>query len=359
MVSERILPACEPGPQGMCGMHVHNAPCSPPPPVLSTPLSTPPSTPLSTPLSTPVSAPPHTPLHTPLPPSLPPSSPPQDRVGLIHQLATLPAHPESVPINRLVAIKGTPMEVGARCVCVYVCACVCVWLCVWLWLWLGVWLWNRRMSGQGSVGGDQNNPAVNHPHRLCVFPDFLHTPKSTRKPSHTPACLQGNEAPEGIDLVRCVATARVVMPRTVVRLSAGRLDLSRADQVGGGGSGCGSGCMYVCVCVLKSTRKTLRKDSVCVCVGLGVRVGGPSTSPSKNPETRGCMDRQVKAGDGRAGCGGTGGVGARAGVGRRGSYRAQTYKLTKTGRHGRAWGGVGEIRGCRLRTCAIPGLLVG
>ena len=29
----------------------------------------------------------------------------QDRVGLIHQLATLPEHPESVPINRLVAIK--------------------------------------------------------------------------------------------------------------------------------------------------------------------------------------------------------------------------------------------------------------
>lgn len=30
---------------------------------------------------------------------------PQDRVGLLHQLATLPEHPESVPINRLVAIK--------------------------------------------------------------------------------------------------------------------------------------------------------------------------------------------------------------------------------------------------------------
>ncbi|GLC61323.1 biotin synthase [Pleodorina starrii] len=75
---------------------------------------------------------------------------PQDRVGLIHQLATLPAHPESVPINRLVAIKGTP--------------------------------------------------------------------------------LQDQAPPEGLDLVRCVATARVVMPRTVVRLSAGRLDLSRGDQ---------------------------------------------------------------------------------------------------------------------------------
>ncbi|GLI63092.1 hypothetical protein VaNZ11_005994 [Volvox africanus] len=75
---------------------------------------------------------------------------PQDRVGLIHQLATLPAHPESVPINRLVAVKGTP--------------------------------------------------------------------------------LQDQAAPEGLDLVRCVATARVLMPRTVVRLSAGRLDLSRSDQ---------------------------------------------------------------------------------------------------------------------------------
>ena len=74
-----------------------------------------------------------------------------DRVGLIHQLATLPAHPESVPINRLVAVKGTP--------------------------------------------------------------------------------FQGHEAPSGLDLVRCIATARIVMPRTVVRLSAGRLNLSVADQV--------------------------------------------------------------------------------------------------------------------------------
>jgi biotin synthase len=33
-----------------------------------------------------------------------------------------------------------------------------------------------------------------------------------------------------LDLVRCIATARIVMPRTVVRLSAGRLDLSSAEQ---------------------------------------------------------------------------------------------------------------------------------
>ncbi len=73
-----------------------------------------------------------------------------DRVGLLHQLATLLAHPESVPINALVAVKGTPME--------------------------------------------------------------------------------GLPPPTGLDIARCVATARVVMPKTVVRLSAGRLEFSFADQ---------------------------------------------------------------------------------------------------------------------------------
>ena len=35
---------------------------------------------------------------------------PKDRVGLIHQLATLPEHPESVPINALVAVAGTVID---------------------------------------------------------------------------------------------------------------------------------------------------------------------------------------------------------------------------------------------------------
>lgn len=34
----------------------------------------------------------------------------EDRVGLLHTLATFPTHPESVPINALVAVKGTPLE---------------------------------------------------------------------------------------------------------------------------------------------------------------------------------------------------------------------------------------------------------
>jgi len=33
-----------------------------------------------------------------------------DRISMLHTLATLPAHPESVPVNALVAIEGTPLE---------------------------------------------------------------------------------------------------------------------------------------------------------------------------------------------------------------------------------------------------------
>jgi biotin synthase len=33
----------------------------------------------------------------------------QDRAGLLHVLATLPSHPESVPINQLVRVAGTPL----------------------------------------------------------------------------------------------------------------------------------------------------------------------------------------------------------------------------------------------------------
>jgi biotin synthase len=36
----------------------------------------------------------------------------EDRIGMIHALATLPAHPESVPINALVQVEGTPLSKG-------------------------------------------------------------------------------------------------------------------------------------------------------------------------------------------------------------------------------------------------------
>ena len=42
--------------------------------------------------------------------------------------------------------------------------------------------------------------------------------------------LEGQAPASPLDMVRCIATARITMPRSVVRLSAGRLSLSLTDQ---------------------------------------------------------------------------------------------------------------------------------
>ena len=72
------------------------------------------------------------------------------RIGMIYTLATLPEHPESVPVNALVAVEGTPLE-------------------------------------------DMK--------RVSVF-----------------------------EMVRMIATVRITMPKTMVRLSAGRLDMPVSEQ---------------------------------------------------------------------------------------------------------------------------------
>src|SRR6202046_1599026 len=74
----------------------------------------------------------------------------EDRIGMIATLASLPVHPESVPINMLVKVAGTPLAGGA--------------------------------------------------------------------------------ALEPIDFVRTIAVARITMPQSVVRLSAGREDMSEETQ---------------------------------------------------------------------------------------------------------------------------------
>lgn len=73
-----------------------------------------------------------------------------DRIGLLHELATLAIHPESVPINLLVPIAGTPLE---------------------------------------------------HTEKLDV-----------------------------IEWIRTIAVARIIMPKSYIRLSAGRESLSDTDQ---------------------------------------------------------------------------------------------------------------------------------
>jgi biotin synthase len=77
-----------------------------------------------------------------------------DRVGFIHALATLPRHPESVPVNALVPVKGTVL---------------------------------------GDMWGDE-------------------------KPI------------DDIEFVRTVAVARITMPKSMVRLSAGRESMSESTQ---------------------------------------------------------------------------------------------------------------------------------
>jgi len=74
----------------------------------------------------------------------------EDRIGMLYTLCNLPHHPESVPINALVAIKGTPLENQQR---------------------VSIW-----------------------------------------------------------EMVRMIATTRIIMPRTVVRLSAGRLEMGLPEQ---------------------------------------------------------------------------------------------------------------------------------
>lgn len=73
-----------------------------------------------------------------------------DRIGMLCTLATLPEHPESVPVNALVPVEGTPLEDQEK---------------------VSVW-----------------------------------------------------------EMVRMIATARIIMPRTMVRLSAGRVRMTLEEQ---------------------------------------------------------------------------------------------------------------------------------
>jgi biotin synthase len=73
-----------------------------------------------------------------------------DRIGMLHTLATLPEHPESVPVNALVPVEGTPLEDQEK---------------------VSVW-----------------------------------------------------------EMVRMIATARIIMPKAMVRLSAGRVRMTLEEQ---------------------------------------------------------------------------------------------------------------------------------
>lgn len=74
----------------------------------------------------------------------------EDRIGMLHTLSTLPEHPESVPVNALVPVEGTPLEDQEK---------------------VSIW-----------------------------------------------------------EMVRMIATARIIMPKAMVRLSAGRVRMTLEEQ---------------------------------------------------------------------------------------------------------------------------------
>ena len=109
----------------------------------------------------------------------------QDRVGLLHQLATMPQHPESVPINMLVRVQGTPLSVQGQDIDT---------------AWRGRILWaDRQPRLQGTL------QSVNF-------------------------ALAGQEDLDPFDFIRTIAVARITMPKSHVRLSAGREQMNEQLQ---------------------------------------------------------------------------------------------------------------------------------
>ena len=110
-----------------------------------------------------------------------------DRVGFIHTLATLPQHPESVPVNALVPIRGTV---------------------------LGDMLLEDRAKKWEPVFGDSDTTDKND------------TPTEDRIGDPTKMIAKIDD----IEFVRTVAVARITMPLSMVRLSAGRESMSETTQ---------------------------------------------------------------------------------------------------------------------------------
>ena len=118
-----------------------------------------------------------------------------DRIGLLHVLATLPEHPESVPINALVSVKGTPL--------------------------------GSRKNNKSST--TPTTTTTTTPCGKSTADDSLLDSKNSSIPIKEED--EEEDPPvNAFDMARMIATARIVMPRTMVRLSAGRMSFSHAEQ---------------------------------------------------------------------------------------------------------------------------------
>ena len=174
------------------------------------------------------------------------------------------------------------------CVCLYVfvCECVCVCVCVCVCARACVFVYGRNVDEgreMAVVFTILNNGAQTYllytvlvtrhtlcraaPHALPVYsPPF--PPPPIPPPPHPapPPCQGATEPPPRLserDLISKMEAHGIGTDATV----------AEHIQVRAAGSGRKGG-VFVCVCGLKSTRKRLRKDGVCVCVGVCMCVWG-------------------------------------------------------------------------------------
>jgi len=126
----------------------------------------------------------------------------RDRAGLLHALATLPAHPDSLPVNALVPVAGTPI--------------------------------GERIAAEGML--------------------------------------------DGLEFVRTVAVARLVCPKSMVRLSAGRETMSRELQALCFLAGANS--IFVGGRLL-TTANPERDTDAALFADLGLRAMDPAVSPDR------------------------------------------------------------------------------
>ncbi|MFN7973719.1 MAG: biotin synthase BioB [Acidobacteriota bacterium] len=138
-----------------------------------------------------------------------------DRIDLIHTLACLDPHPESVPLNLLVRVPGTPLGGAAGTGGGQAPP-------------LKTHLTGREAHGTDRTGAGRS-PALH----TDVTGGEAHGTDRTGG-GRSPAVRAGTTAlpatVDPLDLVRMVAVTRVAIPAARIRLSAGRRDLGESDH---------------------------------------------------------------------------------------------------------------------------------
>jgi biotin synthase len=75
----------------------------------------------------------------------------EDRIGLIHELSMLAPHPESVPVNKLVPIKGTPLGESEEIDAIELARAIAVCRIVFPQSWVRLSAGREKMTAEGQA----------------------------------------------------------------------------------------------------------------------------------------------------------------------------------------------------------------